>query len=171
MDVSERLAARLGDVLRQRELTLVAAESCTGGWFAKVATSVPGCSAWFDRGFVAYSNAAKADMLGVPDALMIEHGAVSEPAIKAMVEGALAASAADLAIAISGVAGPGGGSPDKPVGTVWIAAMLRDGECRARVSHYAGDRAMIRQQAVMAALQSAVELAQSLPVQGSDDTI
>jgi nicotinamide-nucleotide amidase len=162
MDVSERLASRLGDALAARSLTLAVAESCTGGWLAKVATAVPGCSVWFDRGFVAYSNSAKCDMFGIAPSLLEEHGAVSREMVIAMADGVLAASAGTLAIAISGVAGPGGGSPEKPVGSVWMAWRLRGGECRTRASHFAGDRTMIRQQAVMAAIQGALELVDAL---------
>src|SRR5690554_6953072 len=112
-----RLAERVGRALMRAGATLVTAESCTGGWVAQAVTAIAGSSAWFDRGFVTYSNAAKSEMLGVPEALIRDHGAVSEPVARAMAEGALAHSRARAAVAITGIAGPGGGTPEKPVGT------------------------------------------------------
>ncbi|MCG5501242.1 nicotinamide-nucleotide amidohydrolase family protein [Ectothiorhodospira lacustris] len=134
---------------------LVLAESCTGGWIAKVITDLPGSSAWFDRGFVTYSNAAKIRQLGVDPALIEAFGAVSEQTVTAMAVGALIHSDAQLAIAVSGIAGPGGGTSDKPVGTVWCA-WARPGR-DVQAGHYllAGDREAIRRQAVVKALEGA----------------
>ena len=115
------LAARLGESLLARGASVATAESCTGGWIAKTLTDVPGSSAWFGAGIVSYSNRAKHELLGVPEDLLAAHGAVSEPAVLAMVDGCLHRSGADFAVAVSGIAGPDGGSEDKPVGTVWFA--------------------------------------------------
>ena len=157
MDVAHRLAARVGSQLEDRGLRLVTAESCTGGGVAHVVTSVPGSSVWFDRGFVTYSDASKRELLGVSPDTLDRHGAVSEEVVRQMAEGALARSDARVSVAISGIAGPGGGTPAKPVGTVWLAWALAGQETRARCSHYAGDREMVRQQAVLAALQGILE--------------
>ena len=117
----EALAGRLGALLVNEQLKLVTAESCTGGWVAQCLTAIAGSSAWFDRGFVSYSNEAKQEMLGVPADTLAEYGAVSQPVAVAMAEGALRNSRADWAVAITGIAGPTGGSPQKPVGTVCFA--------------------------------------------------
>ncbi|MDQ2696486.1 MAG: nicotinamide-nucleotide amidohydrolase family protein, partial [Pseudomonadota bacterium] len=134
------------------------AESCTGGWIAKVITDVAGSSAWFERGFVTYSNAAKAELLGVAEATLGGHGAVSGETVAAMAAGALSYSRADLAVAVSGVAGPDGGSPGKPVGTVWLAWAVRGGGCRTRRYVFAGDREAVRRQAVLAALEGILDV-------------
>ncbi|MCP4238030.1 MAG: CinA family protein [Aestuariibacter sp.] len=123
---------------------LVTAESCTGGLIAKTLTDLAGSSAWFDRGFVTYSNAAKSDMLSVPASVIDEYGAVSEAVVNAMVKGALLYSDADYAIAVTGVAGPGGGSEDKPVGTVWIGVGSKQ-QLIARKYQFPGDRDAVRQ--------------------------
>ncbi|HYN77077.1 MAG TPA: nicotinamide-nucleotide amidase [Lamprocystis sp. (in: g-proteobacteria)] len=157
------IAARLGALLMARGLRLVAAESCTGGWIAKVVTDIAGSSAWFDRGFVTYSNAAKADMLGVRAQTLDTHGAVSEPVVLEMVAGALGRSQAQVAVAVSGVAGPGGGSGDKPVGTVWFAWSIPDGPPLTQRLQFAGDRDEVRHQAVRVALEGLLE---RLPVSG-----
>lgn len=149
------LSNRLGELLQATGGRLAAAESCTGGWLAKVVTDVAGSSAWFDRGFVTYSNAAKQAMLGVPEALLAEHGAVSGPVVRAMALGALRHSEAEHAVAISGVAGPGGGSADKPVGTVWFGwAGPAGATCERRL--FAGDREQVRREAVAAALEGVI---------------
>jgi nicotinamide-nucleotide amidase len=148
----ETLSERLGQVLLARGEWLVAAESCTGGWLAQSVTAIAGSSGWFDRGFVTYSNAAKIDMLGVPENTLERHGAVSEATARAMAQGALAHSPGDWAVAITGVAGPGGGSPEKPVGTVCFAWARRDGGCEAELCQFAGDRAAVREQSVRHAL-------------------
>lgn len=165
MDVAQRLAARVGEALKRHGLMLVTAESCTGGWVSKVVTSVSGSSQWFDRGFVTYSDVSKQEMLGVKAETLIAHGAVSDEVVKEMAVGALSHSAAQVSVAISGIAGPAGGTPSKPVGTVCLAWATNDREPRSRATHFAGDREMIRQQAVMAALQGTLELAQA-----KDDT-
>jgi nicotinamide-nucleotide amidase len=148
----EDLAAELGRALERSRLQLATAESCTGGWVARVLTAVPGSSNWFERGFVTYSNAAKTEMLDVSADILTRHGAVSEPAVCAMAEGALARSRAQVAVAITGIAGPTGGTADKPVGTVWFA-WVRAGEAtRAQCRWFEGDRETVRRQAVAVAL-------------------
>jgi len=132
------------------------AESCTGGWIAKAVTDVPGSSACFAYGVVSYSNGAKESLLGVSPATLLQHGAVSEPVVREMAQGALNLSGADLAVAVSGVAGPDGGSEEKPVGTVWFAFAERNsegGDLRAEKRHLSGDRAAVRMSAVTTALQ------------------
>lgn len=153
----ELSAQTLGVLLLQRRQCLVTAESCTGGWLAKQVTDVPGSSAWFERGFVTYSNAAKTEMLGVREGTLTEHGAVSAAVVREMAEGALAHSRADIAVAISGVAGPDGGTPDKPVGLVWIAWALRGQAAEAGRFQFAGDRDSVRRQATEMALRGLIE--------------
>lgn len=145
------LARRLGAALAERGMTLAVAESCTGGWLAKAVTDVPGSSGWFDRGFVTYRNGAKEDMLGVTWQTLQDHGAVSEATVRAMAEGALANSVADVSVSISGIAGPSGATPTKPVGTVWMAWSRRHGDTEARHFIFKGDREAVRAQAVIAA--------------------
>ena len=157
MSELDRLADRLGGLLRQRGELLAAAESCTGGWLAQSVTAIAGSSAWFERGFVTYSNAAKIDMLGVPASTIDLHGAVSEATARLMAQGALARSQADWAVAITGIAGPTGGSPEKPVGTVCFAWAARDGGCEAGTVRFAGDRAAVREQSVRHALHGLIE--------------
>ena len=147
--VVEELAA----ALRQRRATMATAESCTGGLVAAACTSLAGSSDWFERGFVTYSNAAKTELLGVPGSLIEAHGAVSEAVARALAEGALAASPAHFAVAVTGVAGPGGGTAAKPVGTVWIAASRRGGPTRSALLQASGDRAAIRAGSVERALE------------------
>lgn len=132
---------------------LATAESCTGGWVAQAATAIAGSSAWFDRGFVTYSNPAKTDVLGVPAALLARHGAVSEPVARAMAEGALARSRAQVAVAITGIAGPDGGTAEKPVGTVWFAWAMQGQGTRAEQRRFGGDREAVRRQSVAIALE------------------
>jgi nicotinamide-nucleotide amidase len=150
------LAQRLGAALRARRLMLATAESCTGGWAAQVVTSVSGSSEWFDCGFVTYSNEAKQEMLGVPSSTLERQGAVSEQTVRSMAEGALRRSRAQMALAITGIAGPSGGSPDKPVGTVWFAWAM-NGETHTRLARFGGDREAIRRQSVVTALNGALE--------------
>jgi nicotinamide-nucleotide amidase len=152
------LAERVGKTLAQGRLRLVTAESCTGGWVAQSITSVPGSSLWFDRGFVTYSNESKEELLGVPSELIAAHGAVSEAVVLAMAEGALERSWAHCAVAVSGVAGPEGGTPEKPVGTVWVAWQVKGRSGYARHFHFSGNRAEVRRQAVEAALAGIVEV-------------
>jgi len=147
------LVETLAAALRARGLRIAAAESCTGGMIAAACTSLAGSSDWFERGFVTYSNEAKSEMLGVDAALIAAHGAVSDAVVRAMAEGALAHSAADLAVAVTGIAGPGGAVPGKPVGTVWLATARRGGATVAERLQLDGDRAAVRAQTVEAALQ------------------
>ena len=141
----------VADTLLRRQWMLATAESCTGGMVAAACTDLAGSSAWFERGFVTYSNAAKTQMLGVDADLIASHGAVSEPVARAMAQGALQHSAAQLALAITGVAGPGGGSDAKPVGTVWFAFAGPWG-VRSEVQRFGGDRAAVRHSAALHAL-------------------
>ncbi|GAA3922806.1 CinA family protein [Luteimonas lutimaris] len=152
------VADAVGVRLRGSRDSLVAAESCTGGWIAKTVTDIAGSSDWFDCGMVAYSYEAKQALLGVrPETLEI-HGAVSRETAVEMVSGALVNSGATIAVAVTGIAGPGGGSDDKPVGTVWIGWKRRGGYARAEVFHFAGDRDCVRRQTVAAALRGLGEL-------------
>ncbi|MBT8146551.1 MAG: CinA family protein [Gammaproteobacteria bacterium] len=141
-------------------IVLATAESCTGGWVAQVATSLPGSSNWFDCGFVTYSNSAKQRLLAVPAELFADDGpgAVSEQVVKAMALGAIANSAANVGVATSGIAGPDGGTEDKPVGTVWIGCAHEDGRCKARVYRFEGDRYSVRLQTVEQALKAILNL-------------
>lgn len=148
----ERLAARVGAALQARGWRLATAESCTGGWAAQVVTAIPGSSAWFDRGFVTYSNEAKQEMLGVKAATLAAFGAVSEATVREMAAGALARSRAQAAVAISGIAGPGGGSSEKPVGTVSFAWALVGRPTETAIDHIDGDRRGIRAASVRVAL-------------------
>lgn len=143
---------RLALALQTRGWMMATAESCTGGMIAAACTDVAGSSTWFDRGFVTYSNAAKTDMLNVPQALIAQHGAVSEAVVHAMAQGAVARSQAQVSVAVSGVAGPGGGSADKPVGTVWLAWHVH-GLAHSQCLHVPGDRAAVRLATVRQALE------------------
>jgi nicotinamide-nucleotide amidase len=157
MDPISALSARLGEHLRRFNAQVTTAESCTGGGIAEAITRTAGSSAWFEAGYVTYSNGQKTRQLGVPDSLFVQVGAVSQEVVEAMVRGARAASGARFAVAVSGVAGPDGGSPAKPVGTVWLA--WADGD---RVSserrHFDGDRDAVRRQTVIAALEGLLQL-------------
>lgn len=151
------LSAALAAPCRQRRLLIATAESCTGGWVAQVITHTAGSSAWFERGFVTYSNAAKRELLGVSAATLLAHGAVSEAVADEMAAGALAHSTAGIALAITGIAGPDGGSPAKPVGTVCFG-WCRAGETpQTATMHFAGDREAVRRQAVIHALRGLLE--------------
>ena len=145
------LVAELARRLLARRMALATAESCTGGMIAAACTDLAGSSQWFERGFVSYSNASKAELLAVPAALIEADGAVSESVARAMALGALQHSQAQVSLAVTGVAGPTGGSPEKPVGTVWFAWMV-DGQVSAEVCMFAGDRAAIREATVLHAL-------------------
>ena len=147
-----QLSESVGQALKQRGATLTTAESCTGGWVSQCLTAIAGSSVWFERGFVTYSNAAKTEMLGVPEATLAAHGAVSQPVAVAMADGALRHSRADWAIAITGIAGPSGGSADKPVGTVCFAWACRDGRTTTQSRHFEGDRTAVRARSVAYAL-------------------
>ena len=155
--------AALGAALRARGAMLATAESCTGGLIAAACTGVAGSSDWFERGFVSYSNAAKTQMLGVAPALIAAHGAVSAEVACAMAEGALARSSATLAASVTGIAGPGGATPGKPVGTVWIALAESGAPARAELLQLHGDRASIREQTVRHVL---TRLAEALAQRG-----
>lgn len=150
------LSAATGAWLAARGWTLVTAESCTGGWIAQVVTETAGSSAWFECGFVTYSNAAKEALLGVSAQTLAREGAVSEATVREMAHGALARSRADVAIAVSGIAGPGGGSATKPVGTVCLAWCRRDAEAHFEICHFAGDRHAVRRAAVIHALRTLI---------------
>ena len=156
--MTETLARQLGDKLRQRDLKVTTVESCTGGGLASAITDIAGSSGWFDMGFVTYSNNAKQQLVGVSEFTLIKFGAVSEHVVQEMAEGALACSGADIAVAVSGVAGPSGGTKEKPVGTVWFAWAQKDGDTITQLHHYHGGRAEVRNQAVMAALRGLLEL-------------
>ena len=148
IEYSQALAA----ILIDKSMMLATAESCTGGLIAAACTDLAGSSAWFERGFVTYSNAAKTELLGVPAELIAQHGAVSEPVVRAMAAGAVEHSRAQVAVAVTGVAGPSGGSPDKPVGTVWLGWSV-GGHITTECCLFDGDRAAIRQATVLHALQ------------------
>ena len=149
----DALSRATGERLLALRHMLVTAESCTGGWIAKCMTDVPGSSTWFDCGMAAYSYEAKQALLGVRPQTLEVHGAVSRECVVEMVSGALVHSGATIAVAVTGIAGPGGGSPDKPVGTVWIGWKRRGGYADAKVFHFEGDRDAVRRQTVAAALR------------------
>lgn len=152
LDPLQPLVADLADALRARGLHLATAESCTGGLIAAACTDLAGSSDWFERGFVTYSNRAKTELLGVPEALLAAHGAVSEPVARAMAMGALQRSRAQCSVAVTGIAGPGGGSAGKPVGTVWFGWCIA-GQTHAERMLFTGDRAQVRAATVAHALQ------------------
>jgi nicotinamide-nucleotide amidase len=154
MDV---LAAQVGGALKSHGMSLATAESCTGGGIAQAVTGIAGSSAWFDRGFVTYSNQSKQQMLGVQESTLIAYGAVSEAVVREMAEGALANSTAQCSLAVSGIAGPDGGTPDKPVGTVWFAWALANGLTTVARHQFSGNRDEVRAQAVRVAMQGVLE--------------
>jgi len=147
------LSARLGVRLAATKSMCATAESCTGGLVAGAITAIAGSSGWFERGFVTYSNEAKVEALGVPEATLAGHGAVSEATARAMAEGALARSRANIAVAVTGVAGPGGGSPEKPVGMVCFAWARSGAATAAATHHFPGDRQAVREASVAVALE------------------
>ena len=157
MDLKELEAEvlALGDALRRRGWHLATAESCTGGLIAAACTTVAGSSDWFERGFVSYSNSAKTEMLGVDAALIAAHGAVSEEVARAMAEGAVERAGVELAVAVTGIAGPGGATPGKPVGLVWLAVAVRSSTLRLQSERLQlhGDRATVREQTLRVTLQ------------------
>lgn len=155
----QQLAQQLGTLAQANHHTLVTAESCTGGWIAKVLTDIAGSSAWFECGIAAYSYESKQALLGVRPETLEHLGAVSRETVLEMVSGALVHSGASLAVAVTGIAGPSGGTPDKPVGTVWIAWKRRGGYAAAKVFRFDGDREAVRRQTVATALQGLVRLA------------
>lgn len=153
------LAEQVGAALKGRAWVLALAESCTGGGIAQAVTAVAGSSDWFDRGWVTYSNAAKVELLGVSPATLQRHGAVSEETAREMAAGALARSRAQVALAVTGIAGPGGGSPEKPVGTVCFAWAVRNGEAQSATLHFSGDRDQVRRESVRYALNQLIAMA------------
>lgn len=153
-----QLAERVGAALKARGLMLATAESCTGGWIAAAITMVSGSSDWFERGFVSYTYVSKREMLGVDGDTLEEHGAVSEQTVREMAQGALERSHAQVAVAVSGVAGPTGGTPDKPVGTVCFAWCLKAGAPRAETLRFTGDREAVRRRSVEHALKGVLDL-------------
>ena len=161
-DTLSLLGTLAGARLKERQLVLTCAESCTGGWVAQTITAVAGSSEWFDRGFVTYSNAAKQDMLGVPGETLAQFGAVSEQTARAMAVGALTHSLAHVSLSITGIAGPTGGTAEKPVGLVWFGWAMRNGasaqEVRTESRVFEGDREAVRRQAVIHALQGMLAL-------------
>ncbi|MFH7564511.1 CinA family protein [Oceanimonas smirnovii] len=161
---TDTLAQQLGEALQVKGIMMTTAESCTGGGIAAAITDIAGSSAWFDRGFVTYSNAAKHEMLGVDMALIERHGAVSREVAEAMVRGACAASGCGLGVAVTGVAGPGGGSPEKPVGTVWLACYsVAQNKLDCRLLQLDGNRAAVRRQTVVNALEACLTLLEQNP--------
>lgn len=156
---TKSLAHAVGRRLRERGLRMATAESCTGGWLAKAATDIAGSSAWFERGFVTYSNDAKMESVDVSAKTLEAYGAVSEQTAREMVAGALRHSYADVAVAITGIAGPDGGTIDKPVGTVWIAWGRRDDSIATAHYVFDGNRERVRYQSVIAALEGLIQFA------------
>jgi nicotinamide-nucleotide amidase len=153
------LSTRVGEALAAQGWTLATAESCTGGWIAETVTATAGSSAWFERGFITYSNESKVELLGVAPGTLARHGAVSEETAREMAAGALTHGHADIAVAVTGIAGPGGGSADKPVGTVCLAWCQRHGELIVETRLFPGSRESIRRQIVIAALERLIILA------------
>ena len=154
----KQLSGTLGRELQLKHLKLAVAESCTGGWLSEVITSVSGSSNWFDRGFVVYTNKAKQELLHVSEAMLEQFGAVSEQVVEAMAIGALNNSHADVGVAITGIAGPSGGTEEKPVGLIWFGFSVKDESVKTYHRHFNGDRESIRQQAVKFALKKLIEL-------------
>ena len=159
----EALAGRVGEALKARQLMISTAESCTGGWIGEVLTAIAGSSNYYERGFITYSNEAKQEMLGVPEQTITQHGAVSEETVCAMAAGAIAHSRAQVAVSVSGVAGPGGGSAHNPVGTVCFGWAVRDGQPQSARRRFDGDRESVRRQSVAFALQGALDRIESQP--------
>ena len=157
------LSQRVGAALQRKGAILVTAESCTGGWIAEVVTQTAGSSAWFECGFVTYSNKAKMQLLGVSPRTLVKHGAVSEATAAAMVLGALARSEADIASSVTGIAGPGGGTEEKPVGTVCFGWAVRDGQPATETRVFSGDRASVRRQSVVFALEGLLSRLEAAP--------
>jgi len=151
-----QLSEQVGNKLKDKGLWITCAESCTGGWVAKAITDIAGSSAWFDRGFVTYSNAAKHQLLGVAEVTLHEFGAVSEESVREMAQGALHAAGANLALSISGIAGPDGGTEAKPVGTVWFGFADSEDRIMALKRQFSGDRESVRLQAAVFSLQTAL---------------
>lgn len=153
-----RVSVRVGRALQRRQMMAATAESCTGGWIGQAITMVPGSSEWFDRGFITYTNASKSEMLGVKTASLARFGAVSEQVVREMAIGALARSHAQVSVAVSGVAGPGGGSPGKPVGTVCFAWARKGKGVKVETRRFRGDRDQVRNRCVQHALKGILAL-------------
>ena len=162
-----KLAEKVGRELKRHGLMLVTAESCTGGWVAEAVTMVPGSSEWFERGFVTYTHSSKREMLGVAEDTLGRHGAVSEPTVREMVTGALNRSHGQIAVAVSGVAGPGGGTPAKPVGTVCFGWGSKDRAPASETRRFPGDREAVRRRSVEHALKGVLALIASLATPGA----
>ncbi|MGM8227300.1 CinA family protein [Cellvibrio sp. ARAG 10.3] len=158
-----QLATDLGETLQQRHWRVVTAESCTGGGVAAAITAIPGSSAWFEYGLVTYADAAKQHLLGVDGRTLVKEGAVSESVVRQMAAGALSLSGADIAVAVSGIAGPSGGSAAKPVGTVWFAWEIAKGPYSVQCHHLEGERNKVQQQAVVIALEGLLVLLNENP--------
>jgi nicotinamide-nucleotide amidase len=160
----EALAARLGEALKARRMMIATAESCTGGWIGEVLTAIAGSSTYYDRGFITYSNQAKQEVLGVAPETLKQYGAVSEETARAMAAGAIVHSRADVAVSVSGVAGPGGGSAHNPVGTVCFGWTIGNEVPQSARRHFDGDRESVRRQSVAFALLGALERIERLPM-------
>lgn len=161
--VLQDLAMQAGTALSRQELMLVTAESCTGGWLGQTITSIAGSSGWFDRGFVTYTDISKQEMLGVSNATLERYGAVSEQTAYEMAAGAVARSHAQVAVSITGIAGPDGGTAQKPVGMICFAWVMKDGMALTETRYYSGSREEIRRQSVVGALQGVIDLLYSVP--------
>ncbi len=157
-EATQDMAEHLGRLLSMHDLALVTAESCTGGGLAEIITRIPGSSQWFERGFITYSNDAKQEMLGISQDMLKEYGAVSEQIASAMAEGALVNSHAQISVSITGIAGPEGGTEEKPVGTVCLAWQQRDETTQAARVLFEGDRQQVRQQACLMAMQGLIDM-------------
>lgn len=162
MNVNQVLVERLAGDLNRHGWHITVAESCTGGWIAKYLTDFPGSSQWFEYGFVSYGNNAKTNLLNVSPEMLDQHGAVSQPVAEQMVLGALERADADIGLAVTGIAGPEGGTADKPVGTVWVACGQRGQTPVSECLHFEGDRDTVRRQTVSAALQKVLKLLEGL---------
>jgi len=159
----EQLVRQIAELLVRHGLYLTTAESCTGGGVAQALTSMPGSSNWFERGFVTYSNRSKEEMLGVPDELLQQYGAVSEQTVRVMAEGALRHSHSQISLAVTGIAGPGGAVLEKPVGTIWLAWAALGRETCCQLEHFPGNREQICTQAIMASLQGVLDVLDGWP--------
>ena len=157
------LAIKIGSALARQGLMLASAESCTGGWLGQTITSIAGSSAWYERGFITYTDISKREMLGVSSTTLEQYGAVSEEIAYEMAEGAIARSHAQVSVAVTGIAGPGGGTAKKPVGMICFAWIIKDGLARTETRYFSGSREEIRQQAVAGALQGVIDLLHGIP--------
>lgn len=153
LNINYSLSLHLSRALIKRKMKLAIAESCTGGGLAQEVTAVEGCSIWFERGYVTYNDASKEELLGVSEKTLKKHGAVSEETAKEMAKGLLEHSHADICLSVTGVAGPGGGTPDKPVGTVWFGLADKSGRCEARLGYFMSGRKNVRSNAIQFALK------------------